>query len=270
MANAPGKSHRKAISVIELTRMFPNEEAARRWFESIAWPNGPACPHCGSEKASECRNHKPMPYRCRTCRKHFSVRHGTIMEESRLPLRKWALAIYMVCTNLKSVSSMKLHRDLKITQKTAWFLMHRIREAFPQGFDPFAGPVEVDGTYMGGKRKNMSNSRRRELTGRGPVGKAAVVGAKDRKTNRVVAAKAESAGRETLHGFVECVTDTDAKVCTDDAAAYVGVKRDHESVNHSVREYVRDQAHTNGMESFWSMLKRAAIRERSIISAKGT
>jgi len=256
MHKAPGKSFRKGISLPELMDMFPDEETARQWFETIMWPDGPVCPHCGSVQVSERKNHKPQPYRCRTCRKDFSVRHGTILQESRLPLRKWALAIYMVCTSLKSVSSMKLHRDLKVTQKTAWFMMHRIREAFPQGFDPFEGPVEIDETYVGGKRKNMSNSRRKTMTGRGSVGKTAVVGAKDRKTGKVTATVVQATDRETLQGFVEDVTDGEATVYTDEAAAYKGMDRDHESVNHSVKEFVNDMAHTNGLESFRATLKR--------------
>ena len=177
------------------------------------------------------------------------------MEESRLPLQKWALAIYMVCTNLKSVSSMKLHRDPGISQCSAWFMMHRIREAFPVGFDPFAEPVEVDETYIGGKRKNMPKSKRKVLSGRGAVGKTAVVGAKDRATNKVAAKVVQSTDAPTLQGFVEDRTEPE-EVYTDDASAYVGINRPHESVNHSIGEYVREMAHTNGMESFWAMLKR--------------
>ena len=178
------------------------------------------------------------------------------MEESRLPLQKWALAIYMVCTNLKSVSSMKLHRDLGISQRSAWFMMHRIREAFPVGFDPFAGPVEVDETYIGGKRKNMPKSKRKQMTGRGAVGKTAVVGAKDRDTNQVSVKVVKSTDAPTLQSFVHDRTEPDAQVYTDDARAYVGMDRAHESVNHSAGEYVRAMAHTNGMESFWAVLKR--------------
>ncbi len=256
MSKAPGKSHREGITIIQLMKMFPDEEAARKWFEMILWPNGPECPHCGSNNASPNKNQRPMPYRCRTCRKHYSVRQGTIMEESRLPLQKWALAIYMVCTNLKSVSSMKLHRDLGISQRSAWFMMHRIREAFPVGFDPFAGPVEVDETYIGGKRKNMPKSKRKQMTGRGAVGKTAVVGAKDRDTNQVSVKVVKSTDAPTLQSFVHDRTEPDAQVYTDDARAYVGMDRAHESVNHSAGEYVRAMAHTNGMESFWAVLKR--------------
>jgi transposase-like protein len=183
------------------------------------------------------------------------------LERSKVPLRKWAIAIYLELTSLKSISSMKLHRDLAITQKTAWFMLHRIREAWSDADDhsSFTGPVEVDETYFGGKRKNMSNARREELagTGRGPVGKTAVVGAKDRATNQVAATVVRSTDSGTLQNFVKDHTDAGATVYTDDAAAYDSLPFRHETVKHSVSEYVRGKAHTNGVESFWSMLKRA-------------
>ena len=257
---APGKDHREGITLIQLMDMFPTEEAATEWFESIIWPNGRHCPKCGSERTRNA-SHKKMPYWCTDCRSYFSVKTGTAMQASKVPLRKWAIAIYLCLTSLKSVSSMKLHRDLGVSQPTAWFMMQRIREAwsFDDREDPFDGPVEVDETYMGGKRKNMSNAKRKELagTGRGATGKAAVVGMKDRTTNEVRAEVITRTNAETLQDFVEENTEEDAMVYTDDAKAYKGVEREHEAVRHSVSEYVRGQAHTNGIESFWAMLKRA-------------
>ena len=257
---APGKAHREGLTLVELMDMFPTEAAATEWFESVIWPNGRHCPKCGSERTREA-SHKKMPYWCTDCRSYFSVKTGTVMQASKIPLRKWAIAIYLCLTSLKSVSSMKLHRDIGVSQKTAWFMMHRIREAWGEEDDeePFDGPVEVDETYMGGKRKNMSNAKRKELagTGRGAVGKTAVIGMKDRATNQVRAEVITETDGETLQDFVEENTEEDAKVYTDEAAAYKGIERDHEAVKHSVSEYVRGQAHTNGIESFWSMLKRA-------------
>ena len=157
-----------------------------------------------------------------------------------------------------SVSSMKLHRDIGVSQKTAWFMLMRIREAWaadPCG--PYSGPVEFDEAYFGGQRKNMSNAKRRDLTGRGPVGKTAVVGAKDRASNQVTARVVQSTDADTLQGFVTECPLPDATVYTDDSTAYKGVPRKREAVRHSVGEYVKGQASTNGIESFWSMLKRA-------------
>ena len=189
------------------------------------------------------------------------MRTGTPIARSNVPLRKWAIAIYLCLTSLKSVSSMKLHRDIGVTQATAWFMLHRIREAWGEdnGEDTFDGPVEVDETFIGGKRRNMSISKRKELAdaGRGAVGKTAVIGMKDRDTNQVRAEVISHVDAETLHEFVEDNTEDDAKVFTDDARAYMGIDRDHEAVCHSVGEYVDGMAHTNGIESFWSMLKRA-------------
>ena len=199
-----------------------------------------------------------MTHRCRDCpdRRMFSLKTGTLMEGSKLGYRTWAIAIYLLSTNLKSVSSMKLHRDLEITQKSAWHLAHRLRKSFETSGALFTGPVEVDETYIGGKRKNMPKSKRVKLTGRGSVGKTAVVGAKDRATNRVSAGTVDDTGKAALQGFVvERVADG-ATVYTDEASAYEGLPFEHESVTHSAGEYVRGMAHTNGMESFWSMLKR--------------
>ncbi|MCY3822129.1 MAG: IS1595 family transposase [Gammaproteobacteria bacterium] len=143
----------------------------------------------------EAPNAKPMPYWRPDCRSYFSVRTETAIARSNVPLRKWAIAIYLCVTSLKSVSRMKLHRDLGVSQKTAWFMLHRLREAWAQESDgPFQGPAEVDESYFGGRRKNMSNARRKALadTGRGSVGKTAVVGAKDRASNRVSARVVQS------------------------------------------------------------------------------
>ncbi len=129
---APGKAERKGISVIELMEMFPNDEISRKWFEGVRWPNGPECPHCGSANVQAGIKHRSMTHRCRDCedRKMFSLKTGSVMEGSKLGYQKWAIAIYLLTTNLKGVSTMKLHRDLAITQKSAWHLAHRLRAAW--------------------------------------------------------------------------------------------------------------------------------------------
>ena len=236
--------------------MFATEAQAVEWFETWLWPTGEiCCLLCGSTNAYKVKSGKPMPYRCRDCKRYFSIKSATALKDSKLPLKKWAWAIYLEMTSLKGVSSMKLHRDLGVTQKTAWFMLHRIREAFAEIATEFEGPVEVDETNVGGKRGNKPLSVRRELTGRGPVDMAKVIGMKDRKTNRVVVKVIDDKSAASLHAFVNAHRQKGAKVYTDDARGYIGLDN-HESVNHTVGEYVREMAHTNGIESFWSMLKR--------------
>ena len=197
-SKVPGKFHRKGISIMELSEMFPDEEAARKWFEALIWPDGRHCPKCGSTRTHEA-SHAKCPYRCTDCRSYFSAKTGTVIESSNLPFRKWVFAIYLECTSLKGVSSMKLHRDLGVSQKTAWFMLHRIREVWrADKACRLPGPIEADETYIGGKRKNMPKSKRKKLEGRGPVGKMAVIGVKDRKTNKVSARAVENTDRATL------------------------------------------------------------------------
>ena len=189
------------------------------------------------------------------------------MQGSNLPLGTWALAAYILATNLKGVSSMKLHRDLGVTQKTAWHLAMRIRESWDDKYTFFGGPVEVDETYIGGKERNKHASKKLHA-GRGTVGKTAVVGAKDRETNLVQAEVVEDTKAETLQEFVREHTGRYTKVYTDEARAYRGLRRPREAVRHSVDEYVRDQASTNGVESFWATLKRGYVGIYHHMSAK--
>ena len=255
---APGKFYRKGITLLEITRQFDTPEKGEAWFIEQRWPSGLACPHCGSLNVAAIASRKPMPFRCRDCRKHFSVKTGTVLQSSNISLDKWAIAFYLYMTNLKSVSSMKLHRDLGITQKAAWHMAHRIRETLAVTGNRFAGPVEVDETYIGGKERNKHESKKIHA-GRGAVGKAAVVGMKDRDTGQVATAAVESTDASTLQGFVESRTEATAQVYTDEAAAYQGLARPHQAVKHSAREYVHGMAHTNGIESHWAMLKRGYV-----------
>ena len=211
--------------------MFSDEAKAEAWFEAERWPQGRRCALCGSDDTYETPKRKPMPYRCKGCKSYFSVRTGTALAHTRVPLRKWAYAIYFVLTNLKSASSMKLHRDIGVTQKTAWYMLHRIRTTFAQSPERFVGPVEVDTTYVGGLEGNKHASKKLHA-GRGPVGKTAVVGIKDRATNRIAAEVVESETAETLQGFVSERTTPNTKVYTDGDSAFRGLPR-HSAVSHS-------------------------------------
>ena len=256
----PGKAYRKGISLLDVVKRFDTDDKAEEWFIAQRWPDGVACPHCGSDNVAVVASRKPQPFRCRTCRKHFSVKTNTLLHSSNIPLHKWAIAFYLYATNLKGVSSMKLHRDLGITQKSAWYMAHRIREMWNGEADKFAfaGPVEADETYIGGKEGNKHASKKLRQ-GRGAVGKTPVAGVKDRKTGQVSTAVVPATNKATLQGFVGKRVAVGAQVYTDEHAAYRGLPYPHEAVRHSVGEYVRDMAHTNGMESHWAMLKRGYI-----------
>ena len=252
---APGQHQRQGLSLVEVVGMFPDNDTAERWFTNVRWPEGVCCPRCGSVRVRERPSRVPQPFHCGACRKYFSAKTGTLMEGSNLGFRTWVLALYLLSTGIKGTSSMKLHRDLGITQKSAWHLAHRIRETWDTP-DRFGGPVEVDETFVGGRERNKHASKKLRA-GRGTVGKSVVAGAKDRTTNRVNAAVVGDTTAGTLQGFVRSRVVGGAKVFTDGHAAYDDLAGyDHEAVRHSVGEYVRGQAHTNGIDSFWSMLKR--------------
>ncbi|MDE0147844.1 MAG: IS1595 family transposase [Rhodospirillaceae bacterium] len=202
----------------------------------------------------EARHH---PFRCRKCRKRFSVKTGTVMEASNIGYQNWAVAIYLFMTSLKSVSSMKLARELGITQKAAWFLAHRLRDAYRADTGLFGGPVEVDEAYMGGRESNKHADKKLQA-GRGTVGKSIVAGVRDRVTGKVSAEVVPYNDRRTLQSFVEQRAVIGAKVYTDEAAAYREMPyHRHGAVRHASGEYVRGEAHTQGIEAFWAMLKRA-------------
>ncbi len=245
----------KTISIMELLERFDTEEKAVHWFEEVLWNHKRVCMHCSCADRISRAKAKNHTYWCGDCRKHFTVRNGTIMQSSKLSLRKWAVAIYYVLTARKGISSLQLSKELSMTQKTAWHLGHRIREACSQDGSLVSGIVEADETYIGGKETNKHNDKKLKA-GRGAVGKTAVMGMRERG-GRVQAMPISKADKATLQGKIVRHVKAGSTVYTDNHRGYIGLQGFYyQSVNHSAREYVNGMVHTNGIESVWALLKR--------------
>jgi transposase-like protein len=242
------------LSMREVFALYPDQESARRYLEGRRWPNGVLCPICGSGERVTAR--KDGYYRCNGC-EDFTVRTGTVFERSHVPLHKWLHAMYLLVTARKGISSLQLSKEISVTQKSAWFVLHRLREACSSELEQLQGIVEVDEVYIGGK-ESVKHARKKLKAGRGSVGKIPVLGMRQRggKTvAKVIHATDEASVRAALFEHVE----PGSELHTDEAAVYRsthGVTWSHKSVNHSAGEYVRGNVHTNGIDSVWAVLRR--------------
>lgn len=249
---------RSTISTYAVFRMFPDEPTARTYLEGRLWANGPICPECGSTDRITTR--KAGFYRCNACKDFdFTVRTGTIFGRSHIPLHKWIYAMYLLVTARKGISSMQLAKEIGVTQKSAWFMLSRLREACgsDSDIDQFRGTVEADECFVGGKEANKHESKKQRL-GRGPVGKTPVLGIRERG-GRTFAKVIKNRTIQEIQGEIFQRVEVGSTIYTDDHLAYSGMDGlffRHDTVNHAAGEYVRGATHTNGIESVWAVLKR--------------
>ncbi len=242
------------LDVFGFFEKFPDEKTCEDFIVKSRWPRGIFCPHCGGYRVY--RLEKQKRFKCAACRKQFTVRTGSVLAESKVTLQQWLLATWLLTSHRKGFSSVQLAKTLGVTQKTAWFLAHRIREAFKEHSGSlFDGTIEIDETFVGGKEKNKHNDKKMKA-GRGPVGKIAVMGIKERG-GRIKAKAVKDVSSKTLQGEIKKSIHKGAVIYTDDHRAYAGLLNyKHSVIRHSIGEYVKDMISTNEIESFWALLKR--------------
>lgn len=250
-------------SLLEANRYFADADVCVEFVASMRWPAGVACPHCEGKKVSFLKSRRIWKCMAKECHKQFSVKTGTVLEDSPIPLDKWLTAIWLVVNCKNGISSYEIARDLPVTQKSAWFMLHRIRLALKNGswekLGGDSGPVEVDETFVGPDPRKMHRTRReRSIELNGCHGKAIVMGMLDRDLREVRTKIIPNVTRETLLNEILNGIEGKSTIYTDGATGYDCLaKQDfvHEAVNH-VDEYVRGQVHTQGIENFWSLFKR--------------
>jgi len=245
-------------TLLEAIRYFSDPDTCLKFVAELRWPDGPACPDCQSKEVTFLSTRRL--WKCKACKRQFSVKVGTIFEDSALGLDKWLAAIWLIVNAKNGISSCEIHRAIGITQKSAWHMLHRVRLAMQAGnFEkPLSGDVESDETFIGGKSKFMHAGKRAErIRGRGTVGKTVVQGLLERGGEvRVNVVPNQKKG--TLQGNVRKNVLPGAFVFTDTLRSYVGLSPQyvHGMVDHSAGQYVDGKVHTNGMENFWSLVKR--------------
>lgn len=250
------KIKKRPTTLIEAIRYFSDLDTCNEFVANLRWPNGPVCPRCGSVEHSYISTRRL--WKCKACKKQYSVKLGTIFEDSPLGLDKWLPAVWLIANSKNGISSHELARALGVTQKSAWFMLHRIRLAMQtKSFLRLSGEVEVDETYIGGKARNMhKKDRERKITGTGSVNKTAVLGMIERGGN-VVATVVPSTSSRELQPEVHHTVRRGSVLYTDAWTAYKGLDEDfeHEVIDHAER-YVDGRVHTNTIENFWSLVKR--------------
>lgn len=253
--------------------IFHDADKARGWLEKELWPDGPVCPHCGAvDEATLMRgkSHRPGLYQCNACRDPFTVAVGTLYERSKIPLNKWLAATHLMMASKKGMSALQIGRMLGLSKKTAWFLCHRIRESLREVRPDMLGgeekTVEFDETWIGGKEKNKHKSKRHSVGG--GYGKEAVMSLVERG-GRVRSHHVPTVTGKTLKPILLEQINVASKVYSDDGGARVGrIFPNHQSVNHSINEYVRGDVHTNTIEGYFSIMKRGITGVYHHVSSK--